>query len=148
MINSHSMLLYDFDPLIQLIANSFQQRPSKAVIISSFPFKWLWHGYHWSIKQITTGDCMTWHLLWLSRSSWRFFGLSFHNQKLKLFTPHRKKKVDFESKWVAWRHGNRVWRVTGGSLSGVSLNPIKGSHCFLKQENLPPLISTGWFQVV
>ena len=29
----------------------------------------------------------------------------------------------------------------------VSSNPIKGSRCFLEQETLPLLLSTGWFQV-
>ena len=30
--------------------------------------------------------------------------------------------------------------------SVVSSNPNKGSHCFLEQETLPSLLSTGWFQ--
>ena len=28
----------------------------------------------------------------------------------------------------------------------VKSNPIKSPHCFLKQECLPLLLSTGWFQ--
>ena len=30
--------------------------------------------------------------------------------------------------------------------SAVSSSPIKGSRCFIEQENLPSLISTDWFQ--
>ena len=29
--------------------------------------------------------------------------------------------------------------------SVLSSNPIKGSHCFIEQESLPSLLSTGWF---
>ena len=28
----------------------------------------------------------------------------------------------------------------------VGSSPIEGPHCFLKQETLPLLLSTGWFQ--
>jgi len=28
----------------------------------------------------------------------------------------------------------------------MGLSPIKGPGCFLKQETLPLLLSTGWFQ--
>ena len=28
----------------------------------------------------------------------------------------------------------------------VGSSPIKGPHCFLEQETLPLLLSTGWFQ--
>jgi len=28
----------------------------------------------------------------------------------------------------------------------MSLSPIQGSSCFLDQETLPSLLSTGWFQ--
>ena len=28
----------------------------------------------------------------------------------------------------------------------VGLSPIKGPSCFLEQETLPSLLSTGWFQ--
>ena len=28
----------------------------------------------------------------------------------------------------------------------VGLSPIKGPRCFLEQETLPLLLSTGWFQ--
>ena len=34
----------------------------------------------------------------------------------------------------------------GGYLSVVSLSPIKGPLCFLEQETLLSLLSTGWFQ--
>ena len=27
----------------------------------------------------------------------------------------------------------------------VGSSPIKGHHCFLEQETLPSLLSTGWF---
>jgi len=36
--------------------------------------------------------------------------------------------------------------VIGGCLSGVSYSPIKGSRCFLEQETLPSMLSTGCFQ--
>jgi len=36
--------------------------------------------------------------------------------------------------------------VIGGCLLGVRLNSIKGPRCFHKQETLPLLLSTGWFQ--
>jgi len=29
--------------------------------------------------------------------------------------------------------------------SVVDSNTIKGTHCFLEQETLPSLLSTGWF---
>ena len=32
------------------------------------------------------------------------------------------------------------------NLSVVSSSPIKGPHCFLEQETLLSLLSTGWFQ--
>ena len=35
---------------------------------------------------------------------------------------------------------------TSGCLSVVSSSPIKGSRCFLEQETLSSLISTGWFK--
>ena len=28
----------------------------------------------------------------------------------------------------------------------VGSSPLKGPHCFLEQETLPLLLSTGWFQ--
>ena len=35
--------------------------------------------------------------------------------------------------------------VIGGCLAGASSNPV--SHrCFIEQESLPLLLSTGWFQ--
>ena len=41
------------------------------------------------------------------------------------------------AQWVA--RLNRNVEVVGSS-------PIKGPHCFLEQETLPLLLSTGWFQ--
>ena len=42
---------------------------------------------------------------------------------------------------------NGVWR--GGLTRNVKVlgsSPIKGTRCFLEQETLPLLLSTGWFQ--
>ena len=39
-----------------------------------------------------------------------------------------------------------VWHLTR-NLSVVSLSPIKGYCGVLDQQNLPTLLSTGWFQV-
>ena len=36
------------------------------------------------------------------------------------------------------------WYITSNSV--LRMNPTKGSHCFLEQETLPSLLSTGWFQ--
>ena len=33
-----------------------------------------------------------------------------------------------------------------GCLSVLSSSPVKGSRCFIGQETLPSLISTGWFK--
>ena len=41
------------------------------------------------------------------------------------------------SQWVA--------RVTR-NVEVVGSSPIKGPRCFLEQETLPLLLSTGWFQ--
>ena len=32
------------------------------------------------------------------------------------------------------------------NVSVMGSSPIKGPHCFLEQETLPLLLSTGWFQ--
>jgi len=32
------------------------------------------------------------------------------------------------------------------NVEAVGSSPIKGSRCFLEQESLPLLLSTGWFQ--
>ena len=45
----------------------------------------------------------------------------------------------FHTTWVAWRSGLHVWLV-------ICASPIKGPRCFLEQETLPLLLSTGWFQ--
>ena len=42
---------------------------------------------------------------------------------------------------VAWHSGLHVRNV-----EVVGLSPIKGIHCFLEQETLPLLLSTGWFE--
>ena len=39
-----------------------------------------------------------------------------------------------------------VAQWVNASDSVVSLSPMKGSRCFLEQENLLSLLSTGWFQ--
>jgi len=39
--------------------------------------------------------------------------------------------------------GKCIRLVIGGCPSGVSSNPIKGSHCFLEQKKLPSWLSTG-----
>ena len=36
-------------------------------------------------------------------------------------------------------------RLTG-NVEVVGSSPIKGPRCFLQQETLPLLLSTGWFQ--
>ena len=33
-----------------------------------------------------------------------------------------------------------------GNVKVVGSSPIKGPHCFLEQEALPLLLTTGWFQ--
>ena len=45
--------------------------------------------------------------------------------------------------WLA-RDNIGQWFVE--CMSVVSLNPIKGSCCFIEQETLSSLLSTGWFQ--
>ena len=40
----------------------------------------------------------------------------------------------------------RVWLVISGYLSVVSANPFKGSYCFIEQDALVTLLSTGWFR--
>ena len=39
-----------------------------------------------------------------------------------------------------------AWLVISGYMSGRSLNTVKGFGCFLGQETLPSLHSTGLFQ--
>ena len=39
----------------------------------------------------------------------------------------------------------RVARLTR-NVEVLGSNLIKGPHCFLEQETLPLLLSTGWFQ--
>ena len=41
------------------------------------------------------------------------------------------------AQWVA--------RLTS-NVEAVGSSPIKGPRCFLEQETLPLLLSTGWFQ--
>jgi len=41
------------------------------------------------------------------------------------------------AQWVAHQTCN---------VEAVGLSPIKGPRCFLEQESLPLLLSTGWFQ--
>ena len=36
---------------------------------------------------------------------------------------------------MMWLSGERAWLVIDGCLSIVSLNPIKGSHCFLRKKH-------------
>ena len=38
-----------------------------------------------------------------------------------------------------------VIRLTG-NVEIVGSRPIKGTRCFIEQETLPLLLSTGWFQ--
>ena len=33
-----------------------------------------------------------------------------------------------------------------GGLAHLEANPVKGSCCFIEQDTLPSLLSTGWFQ--
>ena len=44
---------------------------------------------------------------------------------------------------AAWRSGLHVWLVMWRSWVRA---PIKGPRCFLEQETLPLLLSTGWLQ--
>jgi len=40
---------------------------------------------------------------------------------------------------------NKINYRDSGAVGNAS-NAIKGSRCFLEQETLPSLLSTGWFQ--
>jgi len=66
-------------------------------------------------------------------------GLSItYNKSRYFYTLHN----DIEIKGgVAWW----VARLTR-HVDIVGSSPIKGPHCFLEQETLPSLLSTGWFQ--
>ena len=41
---------------------------------------------------------------------------------------------------------NDLTKCTTVNLSVMSSSPIKGPRCFLEQETLLSLLSTGWFQ--
>jgi len=43
------------------------------------------------------------------------------------------------------RGGMAQW-VARHNVEVAGLSPIKGPRCFLEQETLPLLLSTGWFQ--
>ena len=59
---------------------------------------------------------------------------------------------------LIWCYGNEIHMAFMSSLMFVGLvrptrnvevvgsSPIKGPRCFLEQEILPLLLSTGWFQ--
>ena len=48
-------------------------------------------------------------------------------------------------KHATFTKGRRVACQTR-NMEVIGLSPIKGSRCFLEQETLPLLLSTGWFQ--
>ena len=64
------------------------------------------------------------------------FGLLSISDKMmcSLLNVHNKDGV---AQWVAHLTSN---------VEVVGLIPIKGPRCFLEQETLPLLLSTGWFQ--
>ena len=58
-----------------------------------------------------------------------------------VYVAHR---VDMAHGAVVSHLAHNLWMHV--SLSGLSLNTNKSSHCFLKQESVPSLLSTGWFK--
>jgi len=67
---------------------------------------------------------------------------------LNIYSPVPYHRINTSVQPVTPETPNKTMRRCGavGSASYSSSSPIKGPRCFLEQETLLSLLSTGWFQ--